>query len=46
MMLDRVLRHLRDPSVDLKAVAAATGLKYSWLSQLKTGRFTGIRAMI
>jgi hypothetical protein len=40
MMLDRVLRHLRDPSVDLKAVAAATGLKYSWLSQLKTGRFT------
>lgn len=39
MMLERVLRHLRDPSTDLKAVAAATGLKYSWLFQLRNGRF-------
>lgn len=39
MMLERVLRHLRDPSTDLKSVAKATGLKYSWLAQLKTGRF-------
>ena len=39
-MLERVMRYLRDPSTDLKAVAAATGLKYSWLSQLKTGRFS------
>lgn len=40
MMLDRVLRDLRDPATDLKAVAKATDLKYSWLSQLKTGRFS------
>lgn len=40
MMLDRVMRNLRDPSTDLKAVAKATGLKYSWLFQLRSGRFT------
>lgn len=40
MMLDRVLRNLRDPNTDLKAVAQATGLKYSWLAQLRTGRFS------
>ena len=40
MMLERVMRQLRDPSTDLKAVAEATGLKYSWLSQLAKGRFT------
>lgn len=40
MMLDRVLRHLRDPKTDLRAVEKATGLKYSWLAQLKSGRFS------
>ena len=40
MMLERVLRQLRDPATDLKSVAAVTGLKYSWLFQLRNGRFT------
>ena len=40
MMLERVLRNLRDPAIDLKAVARATDVKYSWLAQLRAGRFT------
>lgn len=39
MMLDRVLRHLQDPGCDLKRVARETGLKYTWLFELRRGRF-------
>lgn len=39
MMLDRVLRHLRDPDTNLKDVATATGLKMTWLHRLKKGDF-------
>lgn len=40
MMLERVLRQLRDPSTDLRAVADATGLKMTWLHRLKKGDFS------
>lgn len=39
-MLERVLRFLRDENTDLNQVAKDTGLKYSWLHQLRSGRFT------
>lgn len=38
MMLDRVLLRLRQES-DLRRVERDTGLRYSWLIQLKKGRF-------
>lgn len=40
MMLERVLRRLRDPGCDLKQVSRDTGLKYTWLFELRRGRFS------
>lgn len=38
MMLDRVLNRLREEK-SLRRVERETGLSYSWLIQLKKGRF-------
>jgi transcriptional regulator with XRE-family HTH domain len=39
-LLNQVLAELRSPNANLQQIAEDTGVKYSWLAQLKRGRFS------